>query len=416
MLNRTGTRPAARGARRRAEDRPHDGGVRPRAGRAVLHGQLPGRHDQGKGGAVYQRRNGLCLETQHFPDSPNQPNFPSTILQPGETYASQTVFSFGVAEIADPEDAVERAGHRLAFPLSIAEPDQFPLDSDRWYAITVPGNLHERHVGADRRSTLKVDWTLVEAAAALRCTIGVAIPLLAGSPSSAADRRLRRRRRRVGGLWFVSGRLPEPRRGDALRGGGDGAFRFRGIACGYTAARDCGGGVWGFAGGLLVALGPAASFVGLQSIVAVLIAGGFPADLREAAGRAALVFGGGLVQTLLVVMIWPFAGSRPSARAWRRSIAACGYRGLDSHRRGMRRSRIRSPARLAPGGSAAVREGRRRPRLPVAAGRGGADSRQPRRPGHEASPAERDGPIVCADRAEAHGSGLARLPRARRGT
>lgn len=48
----------------------------------------------GKGGAVYNHRNGFCLETQHFPDSPNQPNFPSTILRPGETYHSQTYFRF----------------------------------------------------------------------------------------------------------------------------------------------------------------------------------------------------------------------------------------------------------------------------------------------------------------------------------
>ena len=41
-------------------------------------------------------RTGLCLETQHYPDSPNQPGFPSTILRPGSEYRSQTVFAFGV--------------------------------------------------------------------------------------------------------------------------------------------------------------------------------------------------------------------------------------------------------------------------------------------------------------------------------
>jgi aldose 1-epimerase len=51
----------------------------------------------GKGGHVYQRRNGFCLETQHFPDSPNQPSFPSTIVKPGQEYSSKTVFTFGVA-------------------------------------------------------------------------------------------------------------------------------------------------------------------------------------------------------------------------------------------------------------------------------------------------------------------------------
>jgi aldose 1-epimerase len=48
----------------------------------------------GKGGAVYNRRNGLCLETQHYPDSPNQQAFPSTILKPGQTYQSKTVWKF----------------------------------------------------------------------------------------------------------------------------------------------------------------------------------------------------------------------------------------------------------------------------------------------------------------------------------
>jgi aldose 1-epimerase len=50
----------------------------------------------GKAGHVYKQRMGFCLETQHFPDSPNQPNFPSTILRPGESFTSQTVFVFGV--------------------------------------------------------------------------------------------------------------------------------------------------------------------------------------------------------------------------------------------------------------------------------------------------------------------------------
>lgn len=49
----------------------------------------------GKGGVVYRRRNGLCLETQHFPDSPNRPSFPNTILRPGDVYRSRTVWMFG---------------------------------------------------------------------------------------------------------------------------------------------------------------------------------------------------------------------------------------------------------------------------------------------------------------------------------
>jgi aldose 1-epimerase len=50
----------------------------------------------GKQGRVYQKRYGFCLETQHFPDSPNKPRFPSTVLRPGESYRSKTVLTFGV--------------------------------------------------------------------------------------------------------------------------------------------------------------------------------------------------------------------------------------------------------------------------------------------------------------------------------
>lgn len=50
----------------------------------------------GKGGARYGKHAGFCLEAQHFPDSVNQPAFPSTILRPGETYTQTTVMKFGV--------------------------------------------------------------------------------------------------------------------------------------------------------------------------------------------------------------------------------------------------------------------------------------------------------------------------------
>ncbi len=48
----------------------------------------------GKGGQVYAKHAALCLETQHFPDSPNQPEFPSTVLRPGETYRQTTIYQF----------------------------------------------------------------------------------------------------------------------------------------------------------------------------------------------------------------------------------------------------------------------------------------------------------------------------------
>lgn len=48
----------------------------------------------GSGGTIYRQGDALCLETQHYPDSPNQPSFPSTVLRPGQTYRTTTVHSF----------------------------------------------------------------------------------------------------------------------------------------------------------------------------------------------------------------------------------------------------------------------------------------------------------------------------------
>jgi aldose 1-epimerase len=49
---------------------------------------------RGKGGLAYARRSAFCLETQHFPDSPNQPKFPSVVLNPGEKYSTTTTYKF----------------------------------------------------------------------------------------------------------------------------------------------------------------------------------------------------------------------------------------------------------------------------------------------------------------------------------
>jgi aldose 1-epimerase len=81
--------------------------VEPMSGRTLdVHTTEPGLHFYsgnyldgsviGKTGRSYGHRAGLCLETQHYPDSPNQQAFPSAILRPGMEYCSQTVFTFGV--------------------------------------------------------------------------------------------------------------------------------------------------------------------------------------------------------------------------------------------------------------------------------------------------------------------------------
>ena len=56
-----------------------------------LNGSLTGKY-----GTVYKKRMGLCLETQHYPDSPNRPSFPTTVLNPGDVYRSQTIYKFSV--------------------------------------------------------------------------------------------------------------------------------------------------------------------------------------------------------------------------------------------------------------------------------------------------------------------------------
>jgi len=57
-----------------------------------LNGSLTGTKENRK----YIQHSGLCLETQHYPDSPHQPSFPTTILKPGETYRQTTVYKFSV--------------------------------------------------------------------------------------------------------------------------------------------------------------------------------------------------------------------------------------------------------------------------------------------------------------------------------
>jgi aldose 1-epimerase len=57
-----------------------------------LDGTLTGTKNNRK----YVQHAGLCLEAQHFPDSPNQPDFPNTILKPGEKYTQTTIYKFSV--------------------------------------------------------------------------------------------------------------------------------------------------------------------------------------------------------------------------------------------------------------------------------------------------------------------------------
>ncbi|MEG1950237.1 MAG: aldose epimerase family protein [Odoribacter sp.] len=51
---------------------------------------------EGKYGVIYPERSAICLETQHFPDSPNKPHFPSVVLRPGQTYSQTCIYKFGI--------------------------------------------------------------------------------------------------------------------------------------------------------------------------------------------------------------------------------------------------------------------------------------------------------------------------------
>jgi len=155
--------------------------------------------------------------------------------------------------------------------------------------------------------TVRIDWSQFEGTAAFRCTVGVAIPLLIGlvlrQPSVSA----------FGAVGAVSVGF----------GSFQGAYRSRAalmltVAAAMAVAIFIGAlaghsnvatvaiaSVTAFMSGLLIAVGPAAAFVGLQSSVAALIAAGFPSDVPGAASAAATAPARDTSQTLLVVTIWP---------------------------------------------------------------------------------------------------------------
>ena len=91
---------------------------------------------RGKGGVVYRRHQGLCLETQHFPDSVNQPNFPSVILRPGETYRHIMVHQFetqpnNLGAILAPNAEVKKVAGGFRFTEGpVWHPEGFLLFSD----------------------------------------------------------------------------------------------------------------------------------------------------------------------------------------------------------------------------------------------------------------------------------------------
>jgi len=176
-------------------------------------------------------------------------------------------------------------------------------------------------------SAWRIEWSQFEGPTALRCTVGVAIPLVAGLVFGQQS----------AGVFGAVGAL------SVGFGSFQGVYRSRATimmaaACGMALSIFVGSvaghspfgavavaAIWGFGSGLLVSLGPAASFVGLQSGVAAIIATGFPSDAATAFGRLLAVLTGGAIQTILVVVLWPLQRFPEERR-----VLANVYRGLAS--------------------------------------------------------------------------------------
>ncbi len=107
---------------------------------------------KGKGGKVYAHRSAFCLETQHFPDSPNKPEFPTSELKPGEEYKHTTVYKFssGVRSRCDAGTCTAAAAARAGSPQGSAAAAQDPAHHSfhfGWCALA--GSFHGHRSAAD---------------------------------------------------------------------------------------------------------------------------------------------------------------------------------------------------------------------------------------------------------------------------
>jgi uncharacterized membrane protein YccC len=175
------------------------------------------------------------------------------------------------------------------------------------------------------RPAFHVDWANAEPLAALRCTVGVAVPLTVAiawlGPVAASFVA-------VGAVATGFGSFQGAYRSRAaimlLCNAGMAVSMFAGSLAGYsTMAAAIVGAAWGFVAGLAVSLGPGAAFVALQSAIAALVAVAYPASFAESAWRSLLVVSGGLFQILLVVSLWPLKRFRPERR-----VIAAAYRSI----------------------------------------------------------------------------------------
>ncbi len=157
------------------------------------------------------------------------------------------------------------------------------------------------------REVVRVDRAKLSGGPALRASLGMAIPLVAGEAAghllvsvTAAIGAL------AGGLASLQGTYRSRAGLVVMASTGMGLSALVGTTVGHVAGVDIAlVAAWGLAAGLLVVFGQAATVVGLQSVVGLLVFSQFTLSLREAAVRAGLVVAGGVLQALLVAVVWP---------------------------------------------------------------------------------------------------------------
>src|SRR6185312_614855 len=195
-------------------------------------------------------------------------------------------------------------------------------------------------VGRIVRETSQIDRTGVEPWFGLRCTIGVALPLVvsyaAGHPLSGVSTA-------IGAMvvGFASRQGVYRTRAAAMlfTAAATGVSAFVGsISSGNAVLSIIIAAVWGLLAGVLASLGPSANAIGLNGIIALVIFSQFGFSAGQAAVQAALVFSGGLLQTLLLVSIWPL--QRFSAE---REVLAKAYGALAAYAANIPQTKLQSP-------------------------------------------------------------------------
>ncbi|MDE2573160.1 MAG: FUSC family protein [bacterium] len=190
------------------------------------------------------------------------------------------------------------------------------------------------------QGTMRFDRSAIELGLSLRCTIGVAIPLLLGLLAgnaayglSAAVGAL------IAGFASMQGVYRTRAAAMLITSGAMAVSTFVGGLVGHsTAAVACATALWAFAYGLLASLGPSAAAVGLNSVVALVIYSDFQLTPEQAALQSLLLLAGGGLQTLLLVLVWPLR--RFSAE---RHALAGAFRVLASYARDASARSVASP-------------------------------------------------------------------------